>query len=98
MGTNIKDKHGKRLTRDTDDWINKQGSDPINEVKIYSAGEKKVLVCLRNEKTKARLLMAFRAPTDLEEIEYNTKLFQKGESPVTGKSYNQLEVISRKIQ
>lgn len=95
---NLTDRQGKKLTRPTNEWINKQGDDPIVKVTLYNATEKRVLEYLKNKKTGARLLLKYRRPTQAEEIEGNTKLFQKGASPVTGKDYDQLELITEQIQ
>ena len=91
MGKDIRDSSGRRL-RSSAEFVEtcKRDGHPVTKVKIYNKSEDKVMEGFKNLVTGRTAWNLIRRASFEEKLKYDTVLFQKGKSPMTGKPYDQL--------
>lgn len=93
MGDVIRDTSGRRL-RSTEECLEawKRNGHPAVKIKLYNKSTHRVIEGWKNLVDNRRIYTVMRKPTFEEELKYDTILFQRGKSPVTGKFRDQMEV------
>ena len=73
MAEHFRTRDGKR-TQTVEEWIYKQGDDPVVKCILYSEKEDQIIEYWKNKRNLSRILTASRKPTDAERRHYGSKL------------------------